>query len=347
MVIDFHAHYLAYEHMHMHSRTPEGQIVGANRHGEGKELVLESNGAPLGSSCQPEAFYNLPLRLDVMEQNGVDMQVLSPPPFMTFTEIAAPVAAHFAREQNEAVAAAIRQYPDALRGLGIAPWQDPALAIQELTYVLDTLELSGVEMVTQIAGKTLDDPALDAIWRELDTRHALILLHPYRALGTERQARSINRNVPGNTVEMALALVCLAFGGVFKRFPHIRFLAAHGGGMTPFAVGCWEHAAEHTELAHLRSSPLALLRHCYADSIVHGTHELRYLIEILGAERVVLGSDFPFNMGTSQLAALFDASLDATTRRQILSGHTGLLVAGPEYARRHSEAHLAPNISPS
>jgi aminocarboxymuconate-semialdehyde decarboxylase len=326
MVIDFHTHYLAYEHLQMHVKTPEGRVLGASLHGEGKNAILEANGVPMGSACNPEEFYNLPLRLELMEKSGVDMQVISPPPFMTFAEIEGTRAARLAREQNEAIAAVVQQYPTSFRGLAIAPWQDTDSAIKEIAYALDTLGLAGVEMVTQIAGKNLDHPSLDAIWQALDARNAVVLLHPYQVLGAERLTHYYLWNLLGNPVETALALACLAFGGVFERFPHIRFIAAHGGGVAPFVIGRWERAAVvRPELVHLRSSPLELLRYSYADTIVHGPQELLYLVEMLGAERVVLGTDFPFDMGTTEPVALFGAPLDNDVRQRILTGHQSLL----------------------
>src|SRR5258708_34387725 len=116
------------------------------------------------------------------------------------------------------------------------------------------------------------------------------------------------------------------FGGVFERFPHIRFLAAHGGGVAPFVIGRWEHGAQvRPELAHLPASPLSLLRHTYVDSLVPGAPELRYLIEILGANRIELGSDTPFDMGTRGPAALFGPPLPEELRKRIVASRQDLL----------------------
>src|SRR5437667_5656245 len=140
MSIDYHTHYLGREHFHMHARTPDGRIVGASTRGEGKDAVLEANGNPMGSSCNPEDFYNLAARLGRMEQSGVNMQVLSPPPFMCFTEIPGTEAARLLREQNEAIAAVVEQYPTSFRGLGVAPVQDAESAVAEIAYLMDTLK---------------------------------------------------------------------------------------------------------------------------------------------------------------------------------------------------------------
>ena len=326
MIIDFHAHYLAREHLQMHAKTPDGRIVGSSMRGQGKDAVMETNGIPLGTSCKPGDFYDLAARLEFMAATGVDVEVLSPPPFMSFTEIAGPEAAKLVREQNEAIAEVVRLYPASFRGLGVAPLQDAASAVAEIAYLMDTLGLAGVEILTQIAGKNLDQPDLEPVWQALDARHAVVLIHPLDVLGAERLTRYYLRNLLGNPAETAVALACLAFSGVLERFPHIRFIAAHGGGVAPFVIGRWEHGARvRPELAHLPASPLTLLRQMYVDSLVHGAPELRYLIEMLGADRIVLGSDTPFDMGTRDPAALFGATLPDDVRQAILAGHQDLL----------------------
>jgi aminocarboxymuconate-semialdehyde decarboxylase len=284
----------------------------------------------MGISCNPEDFYNLSARLERMEQSGVNMQVLSPPPFMCFTEIPGAEAARLLREQNEAIATVVGQYPTSFRGLGVAPVQDADSPVAEIAYLMDTLKLAGVELLTHIVGKNLDSPDLDPVWQALDERQALVFIHPNYVLGVERLTKYYLLNLLGNPVETALALASLMFGGVFERFPHIRFLGAHGGGVAPFVIGRWEHAARvRPELAHLAASPLDLLRHAYVDTIVHGAPELLYLVEMLGAEHIVLGSDFPFDMGVQDPVALFGASLAEDVRQRILTGHQDLLEAGP------------------
>jgi aminocarboxymuconate-semialdehyde decarboxylase len=326
MIIDFHAHYLAREHLNMHTCTPEGHIIGAAIHGQGANAIMEANGIPLGSSCQPEAFHNLPARLELMAQSGVDLEVLSPPPFMCFQQIAGNEAARLTREQNEAIASVVRQNSDSFRGLGIVPLQDPEIAATEVVYLMDTLGLSGIEILTHVAGKDLDQLNLDPLWQALDERAAVVLLHPDNGLNTPRLLRYYLWNLLGNPVETALALACLAFSGVFEHFPHIRFIAAHGGGVAPFVLGRWEHgAAVRPELAHLKISPASILNHIYVDSIVHSPQVLYALIEMLGAERIVLGSDMPFDMGTEKPVALSGASLPENIRQRILARHQDLI----------------------
>lgn len=326
MIIDYHSHYLAREHFNMHTKTPAGRIVGARTSGDGASAILEANGNPLGTACNPEDFYHLATRLERMEPSGVDMQVLSPPPFMCFTEIAGAEATRFLREQNEAIATAVRRYPNSFRGLGVAPVQDAESAVTEIEYLMDTLQLEGIEILTHIMGKNLDAPDLDPVWQALNARAAIVFLHPNYVLGMERLTKYYLLNLLGNPVETAQALASLMFGGVLDRFPRIRFLAAHGGGVAPYLIGRWQHAAHvRPELAHLATSPLDLLRHMYADTIVHGAPELRYLIETVGAEHIALGTDFPFDMGVQDPIALFGTNLPEDVRQQILAGPPDLL----------------------
>jgi aminocarboxymuconate-semialdehyde decarboxylase len=329
MIIDFHTHYLAQEHMQMHVQAVDGRIIGASMHRQGKHIALQANGNPLGCSCRPEEFFDLAGRLEFMEHNGIDMHVLSPPPFMLFTEIAGSEAASLLREQNEAIADVVRHYPNSFRGLGVVPLQDAELAVQEIAYVMDQPGLIGIEILTHVMGKNLDHPDLQPIWSALDERRAVVLIHPDRVLGAERLTQHYLWNLLGNPVETAVALASLAFGGILDRFPHIRFIAAHGGGVAPFLVGRWQRGAlVRPELAHLHTSPLAMLRHIYVDSLVHGALQLQYLVDLLGAERVVPGSDFPFDMGTRELTALFDASLSEHIRGKLLADHGDLIGAG-------------------
>nr|BBH93226.1 amidohydrolase [Thermogemmatispora argillosa] len=326
MIIDFHAHYLAREHLQMHARAPDGRMLGCRWRGQGTDAVLETGGVPLGSACRPEDFYDLDARLELLATAGVDLQVLSPPPFMAFYELPGAEAAPLLREQNEAIATVVRRYPDSFHGLGLAPLQDPARAVEEIAYLMDQLQLAGIEMLTRVNDWNLDAPELEPVWQALDARRALVFIHPLEVLGAERLTRYYLRNLLGNPAETAFALASLLFGGVVERYPQIRFLAAHGGGVAPFVIGRWQHGARvRPELAHLRASPLTLLRRIYVDSLVHDGEALRYLVSVLGAERVVLGSDLPFDMGTRTPVALFGAELAPPERLQILSGHADLL----------------------
>jgi aminocarboxymuconate-semialdehyde decarboxylase len=331
MIVDFHAHYLAREHLQMHARAPDGRILGARWRGEGPEAILETGGIPLGSACRPEEFYDLDARLELLATAGVDLQVLSPPPFMAFYELPGTEAAPLLREQNEAIAAVVRRYPHSFHGLGLAPLQDPARAVEEIAYLMDRLHLAGIEILTRVNAWNLDAPELEPVWQALDARQALVLIHPLEVLGAERLTRYYLRNLLGNPAETAFALASLLFSGVVERYPQIRFVAAHGGGVAPFVVGRWQHGAQvRPELSHLRQTPLDLLRRLYVDSLVHGAEPLRYLVTLLGAERVVLGTDLPFDMGTRVPTALFEAELEPQVRQQILSGHVDLLPPRPD-----------------
>src|SRR5260370_4987917 len=206
MIIDFHTHYLAREHLQMHAKTPDGRIVGSSIRGQGKDAIMETNGIPLGTSCKPEDFYDLAARLEFMAAPEVDVEVLSPSPFMSFTEIPCSEAVKLVREQNEAVAEVVRLYPVSFRGLGVAPVQDAESAVTEIAYLMDTLRLAGVEILTQIAGKNLDSSDLHPVCQELYARRALLLIHPLDVLRAERLTQYYLRKLLANPVETASPL---------------------------------------------------------------------------------------------------------------------------------------------
>jgi aminocarboxymuconate-semialdehyde decarboxylase len=326
VVIDFHAHYLAPEHLTMRAITPDGRVVGSGLRGSGSAAMLEANGFPMGTATTPEGYSDVDLRLERMAAAGIDVQVLSSPTYMMFLDIVARDAARLDREQNEAIAAVVRRHPCAFVGLGSLPYQDPEIAVQEIAHLMDELGLLGVQIPTHVNGRNLDDPHFEPVWAALNARDALVFIHPNEVLGRERLDRYYLWNLIGNPTETAVALASLMFGGVIERYPRIRFIAAHGGGATPYLLGRWEHAARvRPDLAHLSATPRELFRSVYVDTIVHGPGELRYLVEAIGADRILLGTDTPFDMGVTDPVALFDADLPKETVDRILGGHQELL----------------------
>jgi aminocarboxymuconate-semialdehyde decarboxylase len=326
MVIDFHAHYLASEHLTMQATTPEGRVVGSGVRGSGNTATLEANGFPMGTAATPGGYSDIELRLERMAAAGIDMQVLSPPTYMMFLELAARDAARLDREQNEAIAAVVRRHPTAFAGLGGVPYQDSVVAVQEIAHLMDELGLLGVQVPTQVNGWNLDDPELEPVWAALNARDALVFIHPNEVLGRERLDRYYLWNLIGNPTETAIALASLMFGGVIERYPRIRFVAAHGGGSASYLLGRWEHAARvRPDLAHLSATPRELFNRVYVDSIVHGPGELSYLIDVIGVERILLGTDAPFDMGVSDPVALYGANLPGDAVEQILRGHQELV----------------------
>ncbi len=158
----------------------------------------------------------------------------------------------------------------------------------------------GVEISSHAPGRELSDPAYEPLWTRAEQTDAILFLHPFGCTLDERLARWYLSNTVGQPTENAVALSHLIFSGVLDRHPGLKLIAAHGGGYLPTHIGRSDHAwsARSDAAAGCAHLPSSYLRHLYFDSLVHDPHVLRELIRVVGADRVLLGSDYPFDMGT-------------------------------------------------
>lgn len=278
------------------------------------------------------ALMDLPRRLTAMDEAGVDVQVLSS--WIDLTAYALPAAqgARYARMFNEAMGETVASAPSRLRGLATVPLQTPEQAGVELRHAVSSLGLVGVEIATTVDGTELDDAALDPFWTAAEELQALVLIHPYASLAGRGVTRFNLNNTVGNPAETTVAVGHLVFGGVLERHPGLRVVLVHGGGFVPYQLGRWDHAF-HTDdrgaATHLTRPPSEWVRGLLFDTVVHSPAALRFLIDVVGAEQVVLGSDYPFRMGDPSPVATVTAvpGLDDTDRSRILGGTLDAVLA--------------------
>jgi aminocarboxymuconate-semialdehyde decarboxylase len=258
---------------------------------------------------------DLDRRLADMTAAGVDVQVVSPSPahysYWAEEDLARVVwtAAH------RSIAGLVAAAPDRLTGLGLVPLQHPALCVPALEDAV-SLGLAGVELGSYAPGVELSDPRLEPFWARAAELGAVLFLHPFGCSLDERLDRFYLSNTVGQPAENAVALSHLIFSGVLDRHPGLRVLAAHGGGYLPTHLGRSDHAwTVRPDARGCAEKPSAYLRRLYFDSLVHDPGQLRALIAAAGADRVLLGSDYPFDMGDPdpvaglRSAGLADAAL--------------------------------------
>ena len=185
------------------------------------------------------------------------------------------------------------------------------------------LGLRGAQIGSNIAGKNLDDPELEPVWSTAAELGAFILIHPINVAAAERLSSYYLTNLIGNPLDTTIAAACLVFGGVLERHPALKICLAHGGGFVPYQAGRFVHGWRvRTEpKRNLSESPADSLQRFYFDTIVHSREALEFLVGSAGPARVMLGSDYPFDMGTpdgvSQVRGL---SIAATDQKAILGG---------------------------
>ncbi len=270
-------------------------------------------------------------RIEECDRAGVTMQVLSTVPVM-FSYWAKPAdALDLSRRLNDHIAEVVRANPGRFSGLGTIPLQDPGLAAEELRRCVEELGLRGVEIGTHIDANTylsrattnLDNRALDPVWSAAEQVNAGVFVHPWDMVGKERMPKYWLPWLVGMPAETSLAICSMMFGGVFDRFPGMRVAFAHGGGAFPFTAGRVEHGfAVRPDLCAVdnKTHPRSYLAdgnkpaHFYVDSLVHDPAALRFLLQLFGAERIALGSDYPFPLGEENAGSLIEGMADLSPR---------------------------------
>ena len=241
---------------------------------------------------------DLGLQVEDMRRQGVARRALAIPPFTLRYDLPPDEGVRWARAINEGIAEAIAPHGDALVGFATVPLQDVTAAVAELDYAVGQLGMRGVEIATHIAGVELDSPSLDPFWERAERLRLPILVHPHDPVGANRMGDYYLRNLVGNPVETALAGARLIFGGVLERYADLRIILSHGGGALPQLVGRLLHGHEVRSEARVHiSGPGSNLHRLYFDTIVFRREPLRNLVATVGADRIVLGTDYPFDMG--------------------------------------------------
>ncbi|WP_280425853.1 amidohydrolase family protein [Nocardia carnea] len=344
-IVDVHAHVLlpAVE-AYVAELDPEGlaaaKELDARRNGPES---LAASGRMIGERWQ--LLTDLPTRLAAMDAAEVDIQLVSPSPSHYYPFLGPADALDVAQRVNAAIGELVGRAPGRLLGLGVAPLQHPQQLVPALDDALGR-GLRGVEIgsfgASATGGQTgtveLSDPALNPFWAAAETAGAVVFLHPFGCSLDERLDRFYLANTVSQPAENAVALSHLIFGGVLDRYPDLRVVAAHGGGYLPTAIGRSDHAWRvRPDARRCRQLPSTYLRRLWFDSLTHDSGQLAELIRVAGPTRVLLGSDFPFDMGTDNpVGAVRDAGLPEEVVRAVLSGNAAALL--PDTGDRENPA---------
>ncbi|MDX3694565.1 amidohydrolase family protein [Streptomyces europaeiscabiei] len=324
--VDVHAHVLLPEVEALvadHPALAEARALDARRNGP---AALAVNG-PMVRERIPK-LTDVTVRLAEMDAQGVDVQLVSPSPSHYHYWADEETAEKVYRLAGEATAAHCAQAPDRLHGLGLAPLQHPEQAVRTLEHALEQ-GLLGVEISSHAPGRELSDPAYEPFWARAAATGAILFLHPFGCTLDERLDRWYLSNTVGQPTENAVALSHLIFSGVLDRHPELKLIAAHGGGYLPTHIGRSDHAwtARSDAGAGCAHLPSSYLKRLYFDSLVHDPYVLGELIRAAGADRVLLGSDFPFDMGTEDpVGALRGAHLSDADFHAVRGGNAAALL---------------------
>jgi aminocarboxymuconate-semialdehyde decarboxylase len=213
--------------------------------------------------------------------------------------------------------------------------QAPKQAADELRHAVTVLGMRGAQIGSNIAGRNLDDPEFEPVWAAAAELDAFILVHPNNVAGAERLSSYYLTNLIGNPLDTTIAGACLVFSGVLERYPSLKVCLAHGGGFLPYQAGRlvhgWHVRAEPKK--KLGRPPTDSLKRFYFDTMVHSQEALEFLVGSAGAERVLLGSDYPFDMGMTDAVLTVRALQVGAAEQSAILGETAHAMVGPARAR--------------
>ena len=318
-VVDIHCHYLNPEvnkkTAHLNAAQHDPTVIFAN------ELTRQTNIAQMRDRAPK--LMGIENRIQDMDRMGVDVQAVSPAPYHYFYFTPPDEGAALAREVNEGIASLVAGHPDRFVGLGSVPLQNAQLAVRELEYAVKTLGLRGVEINTNVNGLNLTDKSLglEPFFAKANELGIVVFLHPLGFTQADRLTNHYFNNVIGNPLDTTIAVSHLIFDGVVARYPKIRFVAAHGGGFIAHYWARMDHAwkARADCRTVIKRKPSRYLEKFYFDTITFDPRMLRNLIDRYGADHVLLGTDYPYDMGEDDPRGLVASvkKLPAEQRRQI------------------------------
>ena len=276
----------------------------------------------------PRGAWDFERRLRDMDAAGLDIQVLSnvPPTFGYGLE--PELALTVSQIQNEQMAARAKAMPDRFMAIATLPMQAPELAAKELRRAMIELGMKGAQIGSAVRGRNLDDSALEPVWATAEELGAFLMVHPLNAPGVPLLDDYYLKNLIGNPLDTTVAAAALVFGGVLERHPKLKFSMVHGGGFTPYQEARWVHGwmVRREPKAHLKNGPRASLDKLFYDTIVHDTRPLQFLVDLVGPNRVVLGSDYPFDMGQYDLGIVRALKDSDEVKARILYGNAAQLL---------------------
>ncbi len=274
-------------------------------------------------------FIDLDARLAAMDAQGVEVHLLSlsqPMVYWARCDLAQRLSETF----NDALAAAHERHPRRLYGLATLPMHEPDLAVREVERASGLPGVRGFYVATHVLDKELSDPAFFPVYERIEALGLPLFLHPVEVIGHQRLARHYLTNLLGNPFESAIAAAHLVFGGVLDRFPKLTVCLPHAGGAFPWLVGRLHRGWEkREELRNLKlEGPLAYLRRFYYDTVGYSDDVLEYLTRVIGADRVLMGSDYCFPIAYEQPVKIVadHPRLDDDAKRRIVEGNARRLL---------------------
>ena len=317
MVVDVHTHFIPPALVDEAASHPEWGVGSERRDGATWLRHEQGFAYPLDPT-----FAGGERKLEDMSERGIDLAVMSLSPTLFLYWIGAPAATAFARFANDALADAVRDSGGRLAGLATLPMQAPDAAAEELRRCVEELDMRGAHIGSSVEGAQLDDARFEPVLAAAEELAVPLVLHPYYVGSKPGLEDYYLTNLYGNPADTALAAARLILSGVLDRHGALDLVLVHAGGFLPYQIGRLDHgwSVRPEAQEQLERPPSEYLGRFHFDTITHHDGALRWLLELVGGERVLLGTDLPYDMGDYDPVARLDRVAPTRETRERVAG---------------------------
>ena len=238
-------------------------------------------------------------RLEAMREGKVAIATVESQPSAQGYQLDGEHGETWSRLYNEGIHDLVKRYPHRFAGIATVPLQDPTRAAKVLEHAIRDLKFSGVTIASNVVGKYFDGKDFDPFWKKAQELDVLMIMHPEWYRGGERMDAYGLRTVCGNPADTTLSVGYMIYGGVFDRFPNLKLALLHGGGFFPYHLGRFDQGLRSGGPARLpaKQAPSKYLKNLYFDNLVYRVETVEYLKRMVGADHVMVGTDYPFDLG--------------------------------------------------